>query len=145
VLKSILPRALPFSKDGPAFMEVRRVGSNIMKYLLVSAALLAMPGSALAARCLPAESDVVSLGEKAARVYAERSLDTSIAQRQQLLETMGETAPGAINKNLDCKPFPNVLGADEWRCVGSAKVCGGKAATEAKPKPPRQKNQEKKK
>lgn len=105
-----------------------------MKYLLVPAILLAMSGSAQAAKCFPAASDVVSLGEKTARSYADASLDKSIAQQQQLLETLGEKAPNSVKKTLDCKPFPNVLGADEWRCVGSAKVCTGKDVTEAKPK-----------
>lgn len=109
-----------------------------MKYLLVPAILLALSGSAHAAKCFPAASDVVSLGEKAARSYAENSLDKSIAQQQQLLESLGEKAPDSVKKTLDCKPFPNVLGADEWRCVGSAKVCTGKAVTEAKPKPKKQ-------
>ena len=103
-----------------------------MKYLLVFAAFLTMPGSALAARCFPAASDVVSLGQNTARSYAEASLDRSIAQQQQLLESLGEKVPGTVKKTLDCKPFPNVLGADEWRCVGSAKVCTGKQVTEVK-------------
>jgi hypothetical protein len=110
-------------------------GVKIMKYLLVPAILLAMSGAAQAAKCFPATSDVVSLGEKAARSYAEASLDKSIAQQTQLLDTLGERAPNPVKKTLDCKPFPNVLGADEWRCVGSAKVCGGDAVSEARQKP----------
>jgi hypothetical protein len=109
-----------------------------MKYLLVPAILLAMSGSTQAAKCFPAASDVVSLGQKSARSYAETSLDKSIAQQTQLLESIGEKAPNSVKKTLDCKPFPNVLGADEWRCVGSAKVCGGAAVTEAKQKPTKQ-------
>jgi hypothetical protein len=104
-----------------------------MRILIVFVALLIVPSVAHAAKCFPARSDVVSLGEKAARAYSEASLDDSISQQRQLLDSLGEKAPAAVRKTLDCKPFPNVLGADEWRCVGSAKVCSGPEVTAATP------------
>lgn len=85
-------------------------------------ALLALGGSAQAA-CNPVKSEVVSLGEKAARFYSERSLQEAISAERVRLESVG-AAIGPITKSMDCKPFPNLVGADEWRCVGAGKVCG---------------------
>jgi hypothetical protein len=97
-----------------------------MKCLVVLIGLLVAPGSAAAAQCLPADSDVVSLGEKAARAYGERSLNKHIAERSLAIESRGEKVSRIVKRSMDCKPFPNLLGADEWRCVGSARVCTGK-------------------
>jgi hypothetical protein len=81
-----------------------------------------MAGSAAAA-CFPVRSDVVSLGEAAARSYAQRSLDKSVADERQRLETTGAAVGRVVAKPLDCKHFPNLLGAHEWRCIGEAKIC----------------------
>jgi hypothetical protein len=90
--------------------------------LCAVAALFALGGQAQAAGCTPVKSDVVSLGEKAARFYSERSLGDVIAAEKRRIEAMG-TAAGPITKSMKCEPFPNLLGADEWRCVGAGKVC----------------------
>jgi hypothetical protein len=93
-----------------------------MRVLAAAAmALLSLTASAHAA-CMPLRSDVVSLGQKAARYYSELSLVSAIdAEKERVLAT-GATL-GPISKTMRCDPFPNLLGADEWRCVGEGKVC----------------------
>jgi hypothetical protein len=95
-----------------------------MKLLIGAAGAVCFAiGSSIAhAACMSVSSDVVSLGEKAARFYSERSLATAIAGERERLQVVG-MATGKISKAMDCKPFPNLIGADEWRCVGQAKVC----------------------
>lgn len=74
------------------------------------------------AACMPVKSEVVSLGEKAARFYSERSLGEEIAAEKSRIEASGQ-AVGRITRQMACAPFPNLIGADEWRCTGQAKVC----------------------
>ena len=101
-----------------------------MKSLILMAAIAlgAVSGvsPAYAAACFPAASDVVSLGEGPARAYAERSLEKHINEQKQLISSRGETFGRILGRKIDCKPFPNLLGANEWQCVGKAKVCAGK-------------------
>ncbi len=85
--------------------------------------LFALSGDALAGPCFPVTSEVVSLGEKAARYYAQRSLDMRVQNQQRTIASSGETASEVVKQELSCSPFPNLLGADEWRCTGHAKVC----------------------
>jgi hypothetical protein len=113
-----------------------------VKYLAFCIALIAAPQVAAATQCFPVDADVVSLGEKAAHAYAERSLDKHIAETTQMIESRGDKAAGAIDRAIDCKHFPNVLGADEWRCLGKAKVC---EAAPAKPAPAKKKTAARKK
>ena len=89
--------------------------------LAVSLSLLAGAGTA-EATCMPVPSEVVSHGEKAARFYSERSLKRGIEAEQRRLGSIALT-PVKVTKTLTCVPYPNLLGADEWRCVGDAKVC----------------------
>jgi hypothetical protein len=89
--------------------------------ILAAAAFLAF-GNTAHAGCNPVKSDVVSVGEKAARFYSERSLQKAIADEKDRLVATG-AALGPVTKTMDCKPFPNLIGADEWRCVGAGKVC----------------------
>jgi hypothetical protein len=89
---------------------------------VVIGALLALGGGTAWAACNPVKSEVVSLGEKAARFYSERSLQEAIATEKGRLATVGASI-GPVTKSMDCKPFPNLVGADEWRCVGTGKVC----------------------
>lgn len=91
-------------------------------FIVVALGGVALSGSAEAA-CYPVKADVVSLGEKAARFYAQRSLDTGIEEEKRRIEATGGELRPVGKGTLDCKPFPNVLGADEWRCTGAAKVC----------------------
>ncbi len=88
----------------------------------LGAALLAFSHSAAMASCIPLHSEVVSLGEKAARFYSDRSLQGGIEAERQRLASMA-LAPGRVTKTMNCAPYPNLLGADEWRCTGEAKVC----------------------
>jgi hypothetical protein len=101
--------------------------------------LLALIGSAVPAGiaragCFPVKSDVVSLGEKAARFYAERSLAKAIEEQKGSVESSGSQLGRITKAELSCQPFPNLIGADEWRCVGEAKVCTG-ALSSNKPVP----------
>jgi len=96
--------------------------------LLVAAVvvgLLLMPshGAATARVCLPITSEVVSLGEGNARAYTQLSLERKIASGRTSLETSGRGSATVVDKRLECAPFPNILGADEWRCTGRARVC----------------------
>jgi hypothetical protein len=86
---------------------------------------LALPAGAAHAGCFPVKSEVVSLGEKSARFYAERSLVKSIDDQKGSVESSGSPVGRVTRGALDCKPFPNLIGADEWRCTGEAKVCTG--------------------
>ena len=86
------------------------------------AAFLVMGASAAHAACMPLSSDVVSLGKKSARSYSERNLAAAIAGERDRLKSEGLTS-AKVTKAIDCKPYPNLIGADEWRCVGEAKVC----------------------
>ena len=74
------------------------------------------------ADCAPVKSEVVSLGEKAARFYSEKSLIRAIDGEKERIETMGAKL-GPVAKSISCAPYPNLIGADEWRCVGEGKVC----------------------
>ncbi len=73
--------------------------------------------------CFPVKTDIVSLGERSARSYAERSLNKHIEDQRRVLKSTGAAQSRVVKRELSCKPFPNVLGADEWRCIGQAKVC----------------------
>jgi hypothetical protein len=84
---------------------------------------LALPAGTARAGCFPVRSEVVSLGEKAARFYAERSLVKAIDEQKGSVESAGDQLGRVTKSELDCQPFPNLIGADEWRCVGAAKVC----------------------
>ncbi len=97
-----------------------------MKRIVVFAIVaggLAAPSGVANAGCFPVKSEVVSLGEKAARFYAERSLAKGIDDEKRTVESSGAQVARVTQGALNCKPFPNVLGADEWRCTGEAKVC----------------------
>jgi hypothetical protein len=85
-------------------------------------AALVCLGTTAHAGCAPVGSEVVSLGQKAARFYSERSLTNAIDSEKQRIEALG-TKVGNISRSMDCSPFPNLIGADEWRCVGKGKVC----------------------
>ena len=86
---------------------------------------LALPAGIARAGCFPVKSEVVSLGEKAARFYAERSLVKAIEEQKGSVESSGSQLGNVTKSVLKCQPFPNLIGADEWRCVGEAKVCTG--------------------
>ena len=86
------------------------------------AASLLLFGGTAEAGCMPVRSEVVSFGEKAARFYSERSLKKGIEAEQRRLGSVSLT-PVKVTKTMTCVPYPNLLGADEWRCVGDAKVC----------------------
>lgn len=80
------------------------------------------------AGCFPVKSEVVSLGEKAARYYADRSLAKAIDEQKGSAESSGVQIGRVVRSDLACAPFPNLIGADEWRCTGEAKLCTGTAA-----------------
>lgn len=85
----------------------------------------ALPGVAQAAayQCTPLDTDIVSLGEKAARFYAMRSLNGKIEEEKTSMVRQGYVVGAVTPPKLDCKFFPNVINMDEWRCTGKAKVC----------------------
>jgi hypothetical protein len=89
---------------------------------LLSATSMMLGCAAAHAECTPLSSEVVSIGERAARFYTERSLSQAIEDERRRLSASGGTA-GPVTRNMECKPFPNLIGADEWRCIGHAKVC----------------------
>lgn len=92
--------------------------------LLITAAIaIAILPCVAEAGCNPVKSEVVSLGEKPARAYATRSLDKGIEEEKQTITSTGRQIGRIVKKDLTCKPFPNLIGADEWRCVGEARVC----------------------
>lgn len=90
--------------------------------LTVAAGAFTSP-PASAKTCFPVETEVVSLGEANARAYAKRSLDREIERRERSLETSGRGVGKVSRGEFDCAPYPNLLGADEWQCAGSARVC----------------------
>lgn len=90
--------------------------------MAAAAAILALGAGAAHAGCMPVKSDVVSLGKNTARLYSERSLQTAVADEQRRLSATG-LVPGRVVKEMNCQPYPNLLGADEWRCQGEATVC----------------------
>jgi hypothetical protein len=89
--------------------------------LAATAAFLALTAPAHA-ECTRVGSDVVSIGQKNARAYSQRSLAAAIEGEQQRLKSVG-LVPGHVTRGMACKPYPNVIGADEWQCQGYAKVC----------------------
>jgi len=99
-----------------------------MRYRLsaVIAVLLISATPATAKTCFPVAAEVVSLGEANARAYTERALNREITQRKGSLEASGTTVGRVTQNELDCAPYPNLIGADEWRCAGEARVCAAK-------------------
>ena len=94
-----------------------------MRFTTIAAvALFTLGTGAAKAECTPLSSDVVSIGQKNARGYSERSLTAAIKGEQERLKSTG-LAAGRVTKSIACKPYPNVIGADEWQCQGQAKVC----------------------
>ena len=93
--------------------------------LVISCAVFASlsPEAAEAGLCLPVSTEVVSLGENRARSYASRSLDRAIARQESALESSGRKLAKTRRDELSCAPFPNIIGADEWKCTGTARVC----------------------
>ncbi len=91
-------------------------------FLILSVAL---PGAVQAKgyQCTPLETDIVSLGEKAARFYAMRSLNGQIEEEKTAITRQGYEVGAITPPKLDCKFFPNIINMDEWRCTGTARVC----------------------
>lgn len=82
-----------------------------------------LTGPAWSLDCRPQSSDVVSIGKHAAHYYAKRALLRKIAaEKSSAIATNGK-AVHVTKPVITCKPFPNLLGADEWECFGKAKVC----------------------
>jgi hypothetical protein len=96
---------------------------KLQPVLLLALTVLALAAGDARAACFPVRSEVVSLGEKAARFYADRSLTKSIDEQKASMETSGMGVGRIARSELSCKPFPNLIGADEWRCAGEAKLC----------------------
>ena len=93
--------------------------------LLLALAGLSLHAGGARANCFPVKADVVSLGEKAARFYADRSLTQGIEDRKGSIQSSGSQLGRVARAELSCQPFPNLIGADEWHCIGEAKVCDG--------------------
>lgn len=75
--------------------------------------------------CFPVSSEVVSLGKDSARAYAGRRLEEAVAAQQNSIEASGRSAGEVKDREMTCAPYPNLIGADEWQCAGSARVCAG--------------------
>lgn len=101
--------------------------------LLLALASLALAAGIAQANCFPVKSDIVSLGEKAARFYADRSLTNAIDDQKGAIESSGSPLGRIARAELSCQPFSNLIGADEWHCTGEAKVCTGDAASKNPP------------
>lgn len=84
-------------------------------------AVLATP--AVAANCHPAKSDVVDVGQKNAHARAETALQREIEALKTSFTAAGGQIARPVAPSVTCKPYPNLLGADEWECFGEAKVC----------------------
>jgi hypothetical protein len=93
-----------------------------MKFRAIALLAALLYSGAAQADCTPVSSEVVSIGQKAARFYSERSLTSAIDGEKARIETMGAKL-GPVSQSMDCAPYPNLIGADEWRCVGKGKVC----------------------
>lgn len=96
---------------------------NLFLAVLLAAVVFFTVNPAHAQTCFPVNSDVVSLGEANARAYAGQSLDRAIAARKTAIESSGSSVGKVARTDLDCAPYPNLIGADEWRCKGRARVC----------------------
>ncbi len=92
-------------------------------FRLTFAAIMLSFGAAQAAECTPLETDVVSLGEKAARFYAERSINAKIEDEKRRLATLGLQIGKVRQPKFECAYFPNIVAMDEWRCTAKAAVC----------------------
>lgn len=93
----------------------------ILALLVTFSLAAAVPASART--CFSVNAKVVSLGERNARAYADRRLAQEIESRKSVLETTGRRVSEIKRDSLSCAPYPNILGADEWQCAGSARVC----------------------
>ncbi len=91
--------------------------------LMGLAAGFSVIASQASASCFPVKTEIVSLGEISARAYAERSLDKGIEDQRLAIEASGAQIGQVTKPDVTCQRFPNILGADEWRCVGAARVC----------------------
>lgn len=91
-------------------------------FVLLSMAAVSIATSA-GATCYPIKTDVVSLGEAAARHYAAESMKRAIEEKRASLTASGHKISRVTAGELSCVHFPNVLGADEWRCTALSKVC----------------------
>jgi hypothetical protein len=92
-------------------------------FTIAAAGLAAMLAAPAAADCRPLKTDVVGLGEKSPRGYAGRNLQKAIEAEKDSITVSGGKAGRVTKPTITCKPFPNLIGANEWRCVGEAKVC----------------------
>jgi len=91
---------------------------------IIAVFVVTFAGEMAAARtCFPLQTEVVSLGENNARAYTDRSLQRAIAARKTSLEASGRSVGRVTRGELNCAPYPNILGADEWRCTGRARIC----------------------
>lgn len=95
---------------------------RIVAFFLLLAAL-PMTVTNVLANCMPVKSDVVSLGEAVTRSYATRRLEEEKTALQRSIEASGAKITRIGDSKVDCAPFPNLIGADEWRCIGGAKIC----------------------
>lgn len=94
-----------------------------MNSIAAACLAIAFTTPAAAADCRPVKSDVVGLGQQSARSYSEKALQREIDGTVSSAEASGGKVARPIKRTMVCKPFTNVLGADEWECFGAAKVC----------------------
>ncbi len=92
-------------------------------YTIFAAGIAALLATPAAADCRPLRSDVVSVGQKSAHRYAKRGLRKAIAAEKDSIVSTGAKVARVTKPVVTCKPFWNLIGADEWRCIGEAKVC----------------------
>lgn len=96
------------------------------RVIFICAALaMAVLGQLLpvSATCYPVSVDIVSLGRSAAQHYGEKNLTRRIKHKKAVLAAAGRQIARVFRDGFSCAPFPNILGADEWRCTGEARVC----------------------
>lgn len=96
---------------------------RIVNFVAVTVCANALISGAALADCRPLSSDVVAIGKKNAYQYSERSLRKAIESEKESIISSGAKVAKVTKQTITCKPFNNILGADEWRCIGDAKVC----------------------
>ncbi len=67
---------------------------------------LALPAGIARAGCFPVKSEVVSLGEKAARFYAERSLAKAIEEQKGSVESSGSQLGNVTKSRAEMPALP---------------------------------------
>lgn len=94
----------------------------VNRLALMACSTVLFAGTAYA-DCRPLSSDVVAIGKQNAYRYSERSLRKAVESEKESIVSSGSKVGKVSKLAVTCQPFANLIGADEWRCIGAAKVC----------------------